>query len=221
VQYAKSLMTDIFDCDEVGELKDYVGCKIDYDREDRSMKITQPVLLQSYKDEFELPEGTDPKTPAAPGSMLHKGLPGEELSEKRQTIYRSGVGKLLHMMKWSRPELLNPVRELSRFMVGGTETHELAMYRTMKYCLATPNRGLFLKPNCEWNGEQDFEFTISGRADSDYAKDIDTRKSVGGSRTFLNGAPVTLRSSMQKCVTLSVTEAEFCVWNNVRSRHAI
>ena len=45
------------------------------------------------------------------------------------------------------------------------------MYHAMKYCDGTPNCGLFLKPNAEWDGSPDFEFIVTGRADSDHAKD--------------------------------------------------
>jgi hypothetical protein len=82
------------------------------------------------------------------------------------------------------------------------------MKRVMKYCVETPNRGLFLKPDDVWDGDPNFEFTISGQADSDYAKNPDTKRSVSGFATFLNKAPVTQKSRMQRCVTLSVTEAE-------------
>ena len=86
--------------------------------------------------------------------------------------------------------------------------HVKAMHRTMKYCIGKAERGLLLKPNCEWSGDPSFEFVIMGRSDSDYAKDTDTRKSVSGTSTFLNGSPINTRSNTQKSVTLSVTEAE-------------
>jgi hypothetical protein len=41
VYEAKSAMTERFDCDDVGELKECVGCKIDYNKKEGSMKITQ------------------------------------------------------------------------------------------------------------------------------------------------------------------------------------
>ena len=57
VEIAKQQMMARFDCEEIRELTEYIGCKINYDKENRSIKITQPVLLQSFKDEFELPQG--------------------------------------------------------------------------------------------------------------------------------------------------------------------
>ena len=44
------------ECDDTGELKEYVGCKLDIDIKNQRMKWTQPVLLQSFTDEFELPK---------------------------------------------------------------------------------------------------------------------------------------------------------------------
>jgi hypothetical protein len=112
-------------------------------------------------------------------------------------------------MRWSRPEIYNSVRELSRLMTSGTTTsHVKAMKRVMVYCVATKNRGIALKPDQKWNGDPDFELNILGRSESDFAKEPDTRNRVSGNSTFLCGAPVIQRSSMQKIVALSVSEAE-------------
>jgi hypothetical protein len=43
-----------FDCKDCGDIEEYVGCKIV--RTKNSLKFTQPVLMQSYNDEFELPK---------------------------------------------------------------------------------------------------------------------------------------------------------------------
>lgn len=74
----------------------------------------------------------------------------------------------------------------------------------------TPKRGVVLAPNEKWDGKnRDFEFTVHGCADSDYAKDPVRKRSVSGYSTFLCGAPVTQKSHMQHSVTLSVTDAEY------------
>ena len=102
-----------------------MGCKIE--RTDSSIKFTQPVLLQSFEDEFRCKAGRI-KIPAEAAGHLEKCKPVDALSEGEQTKYRSGVGKLLHMMRWSRPEIYNAVRELTRFMtIGASKDHMLAM----------------------------------------------------------------------------------------------
>ena len=80
------------------------------------MKLTQPVMIQSFQDEFELPEGKSSNTPAIPGTVMSEGEVINQVDDKMQSTYRSGIGKLLHMMRWTRPEIMNSVRELSRFV---------------------------------------------------------------------------------------------------------
>ena len=78
----------------------------------------------------------------------------------------------------------------------------------MKYIVETPNCGRLIKPNCKWDGSKEFEFTIEGYSDSEYAKCPDTRKSVGGSTVTLNGSVVVDKSKKMTAVALSITEAE-------------
>ena len=127
---------------------------------------------------------------------------------EKQKIYKSGVGKLLHMMKWSRPEILNAVRDLSRHMQSAVPAHLDAMHRVMKCCIGTASRGLELKPNEKWDGNPNFKFKIKGKADSNYAADPETRRSVSGWSVFLCESPVSCRSKTQTTVKLSTTEAE-------------
>jgi hypothetical protein len=82
------------------------------------------------------------------------------------------------------------------------------LYRVIKYCVTMKDRGLVLKPNCAWSGLLSHEFVIAGRADSMYASCPDTMRSIGGQTTLMEGAPIIMRSKMQKVVTLSSTEAE-------------
>jgi hypothetical protein len=70
VEAAKEPMKSRFECDDLGELNEYVGCKID--RNEDSVKFTQPVLIQSYEDEFDLNKTRQVFTPAEQGKVLMK-----------------------------------------------------------------------------------------------------------------------------------------------------
>jgi hypothetical protein len=197
-------------------LNEYVGCKIDRNKD--SVKFTQPVLIQSYEDEFDLNKTRQVFTPADQGKVLMKCDKGTVLGGKEQTKYRSGVGKLLHMMRWSRPEIYNAVRELLRFVTtGASDAHMKAMKPSMEYCVETKDRGMLLKTDVKGNGDPEFKLVIRGISDSDFAKDPETRKSVSGNSTFLCGAPVIQRSTMQRMVALSFEEAKiFTATNNAQ-----
>ena len=56
-------MGEWFELDETGPLKECVGVKLDIDHEQKTMRMTQPVMIQSFKDEFDLPGEVHP-TPA-------------------------------------------------------------------------------------------------------------------------------------------------------------
>jgi hypothetical protein len=206
VEYAKKELFKHFECDDTGEMKEYIGNKVE--QKNGNLKLTQPVLMQSFVDEFKFERDYKVKNPAVPGTVLQ---PTEnKLSNDDQFTYRSGTGKLLHLMKWSRPEIGNAVRELSRWMTGAGPAHLKAMYRVFNYCLNTSERGKVFKPrrNCKHEDIDKFEFIIEGYSDSDYAKDPVKRRSVSGYCSFLEGCPVNTKSRMQPITSLSVTEAE-------------
>ena len=133
-------MITLFDCDDEGNFDEYVGCKIEKNINEGWMKFTQPVLLQSYTDEFQLP-ASEYTSPGEPGKVLSKADEDQALDKQSQSKFRPGVGKLLHMMRWSRPEIWNAVREVSRRMTIANQDHYKAMLRIMKYCTLTPDRG--------------------------------------------------------------------------------
>jgi hypothetical protein len=106
---AVKLIMERFDCKVCG-YQEYVGCKIE--RTENSLKFTQPVLVQSYSDEFELPTRIH-KTPAQIVSVLVADKKVEALSLAMQKKYCSGAGKAVHAMKYSKPETYNALQDLS------------------------------------------------------------------------------------------------------------
>jgi hypothetical protein len=119
--------------------------------------------------------------------LLQAGAPEDEINVKEKRKYQAGVGKLLYLARWSRLEIGNAVRELSKFASRPIIGHVEAMHQVMNYCVVDKELGV---------------------SDSDYSKDMETRRSVMGYSVFLNGAPIAAKSKMQEAVTLSVTEAE-------------
>jgi hypothetical protein len=210
VQTEKEEIKKHFKCDDIGEVKDYIGCKTEINQKEGYVKFTQPVLVQSLSDEFEdIPQGADPMTPAKPGNILTKCEDSDKLSPEQHSRYRTGVGKLLYLAKNSRPDIANAVRELARHCHCPNEAHWHAMGQCIRYVRSTPDRGLVLKPTGKWDGkDKTYEFVVRGRSDSNYATDPESRRSVTGTVVYLNDAPIMFGSVTQKHVTLSVTEAE-------------
>jgi hypothetical protein len=88
------------------------------------------------------------------------------------------------------------------------QVHFDAMTHLMKYCVSTPDHGRKVEPKELWNGDKEFELVVSSKSDSNFNQCPETRKSVSGNVTKVNGVPVLVKSVMQETMKLSVTEAE-------------
>ena len=138
--------------DDVGALADYLGCNLTFDWDELSCRFTQPVLVQSLRDEY---TASDKETcvPAAPGSVLCRPPEGDEgLAAGLQKEYKGKVGLLLHMVAWSRPDIANAVRDISRFGHRCTAKHSKAVRQVIAYVWQTPERGWYLRPARFWSG---------------------------------------------------------------------
>jgi hypothetical protein len=136
VKEAKALMTEQFEWEDIGEMKEYLGCKIAYDQKNGCVQITQPILLQSLHDGCEENGQTFTNTPAIPNSVLSKETNDIHLEGKQAEKYRTLVGKLLYLTR-SCPDICNAVRELTKFNKEPTENSMKALKWTIKYCIDT------------------------------------------------------------------------------------
>lgn len=90
---------------------------------------------------------------------------------------------------------------LSRHLAHPTELHLGAMKRVLRYFKGTISYGIFYKQN----GHKE----LLAYTDSDYAGDLEDRKSTSGFLFMLSSGAVSWSSKKQPIVTLSTTEAEF------------
>ncbi|MFN7263265.1 MAG: reverse transcriptase domain-containing protein [Cyanobacteriota bacterium] len=192
-------------------IEDFIGCRIE--KESKTILLSQPDLikkmLQKFGDKVETMREYD--TPAPTGTHIIRCNDDEaKLSDEEQAEFRSGVGSLLYLLKHSRPDLSNSVRELSKVMDGANKAHQKALLRAIKFVEQTQERKLVLSPE-----NDKLEWEIKAFSDSDFAGDSDTRKSVSGYIIYLNGAAISWRSKGQKSVSLSSTEAEYMAISEV------
>jgi hypothetical protein len=82
------------------------------------------------------------------------------------------------------------------------------MLHVLKYSLDAVEQGLVLKPIRKWDGSQSQKIVTSGRSDLDNVKEPKDRHSVSGQVVYLEGAPAMFKSSTERTVSLSTTEAE-------------
>jgi hypothetical protein len=206
-------LAENFNIKGMGPLKHFVGCHIIENAAKDTIWVHQPKLLKDLQKKFgpTVESSRTYRTPAAPRTIVMRPQEGDMLiSPEKQTEYRSGVGMLLYLVKHSKPEISNAVRELTKVADGATSGHWQAMVRTIKYVLDTAHHGLKLKPN-----KRSGLFYLEGISDSEYAGDKDTRISVYGYQLYFCGAPISWKSKSGKSVTLSSTEAEYFATSEV------
>ncbi|KAH9651790.1 hypothetical protein KPL70_026888 [Citrus sinensis] len=98
------------------------------------------------------------------------------------------------------PDIAQAVGAVSRYMANPGGEHWIAVKRILRYIRGTSDVALCY-------GES--EFTVRGYVDSDFARDLDKRKSTTGYVFTLAGAAVSWVSKLQTVVALSTTEAEY------------
>ena len=113
---------------------------------------------------------------------------------------------LLYLVKHSRPDIGNCVRELSKVLDGTTDCAFDEMLRTIKYGLDTKKLGLRIEPDNKPPGSP---WQITCYLDSKYANDPETRRSVSGYIVYIHRVHVVWKSKAQQSVTLSSIEAEW------------
>ena len=82
-----------------------------------------------------------------------------------------------------------------------TEMHLFAIKRILRYLKGTANYGILYK--------KEKEVKLTGWSDSDYAGDVDDRKSTSGYVFMIGESAIAWSSKKQPIVTLSTTEAEY------------
>ena len=137
-----------------------------------------------------------------------------DLTMKEQHRFMRGVGSLNYLVKLSRPDLSNAVRELSKGMKQATTRQWTYLIRAINYVCNTKNLGLNYQKKSGHNTLEKSKwhsptFSVHTYVDSDWGSNEKDRKSVTGYCIFLQGNLVVWKSRGQKTTGLSSTEAEY------------
>ena len=73
-------MKQLFKCNDSRELVEYIENKVQLDQTKGLVQLTQPVLIQSFQDEFGAHDDRNWETPTLTGQILVKGEENEQLS---------------------------------------------------------------------------------------------------------------------------------------------
>ena len=187
-------------------LADYLGCEFHMNKEKTKGWLGQLSIIKSLEQKFG-ERAMRERLSLTPGTprFTARRLENEEdnMNTNDHETYRSGVGTLLYLTKHSRPDISNPVKELSKTMDAPAPAHLKEMYKLIRFVLSTKDYGLkfkLIKSIRKW--------VLKALSDSDFASDKETRISVYGYVFYFCGIPIAWRNKGMKSAVLSTTEAE-------------
>jgi len=109
-------------------------------------------------------------------------LPSLAMPKIDVTKYQQCVGSLMHVMVWTRPDIVHAVGMVSRHAAAPVQAHMTAVKRIFHYLQGTSDYKLIYR--------QDMAGELVVYSDSDWAGDKMDRKSTSGFVAMLNGGPV-------------------------------
>jgi hypothetical protein len=182
-------------CDECTQLK-FLGRVISKDSEGFYWE-EDPKHRRILLEEWGL---TTCKGAATPVSV-EKDLAGDvEMESKEATRYRRAVARVNYLAQ-DRPDLAVAASLLSRSMARPMVGDEVRLKRTLRYLKSHPTCRLEYK----W---QEAPQSVTLLTDSDWAGDVQTRRSTSGVVISMGKHLLQFSSKMQKTIALSSGEAE-------------
>ncbi|KAH9685530.1 CCHC-type domain-containing protein [Citrus sinensis] len=206
IEGLKKILSSEFDMKNLGIAKKIMGVEIERNRAAGLMFLSQKKYLTRVLHSFQMLNSKLVVTPLAIHfrlSNLQSPKISEEKLEMEDVPYTNAVGCLMYAMVLTRPDISHALSIVSRYMAAPRKEHWKAMKWIMRYLSGTLSCGLVYgknKGSCEG---------LLGFVDSDYAGDLDRRRSLTGYMFLFNDCLINWKATLQHVVDLSTTEAEY------------
>jgi hypothetical protein len=186
-----------------GEVHTYLGCEILRELDAGKTLLSQKHYAEDVLRTYDYWECIPALTPMVPGARLTKEQCDPHPEPAFHRRYRGIVGSLGYLVNMTRPDLAWSYSELSKYVQNPGKAHMDAAHHVLRYLRATYDQAIVYERTNEMAN------TIWGWVDSDWAADLDSRRSHTGYILMLTGGAVSWKSRRQDCVSLSTSEAEY------------
>ncbi|UYV84678.1 hypothetical protein LAZ67_X003069, partial [Cordylochernes scorpioides] len=184
-----------------GSVNFFVGLQIEHSEDRASIFIHQSSYIDKILSKFNMADCIPASVPMDPSVILTKqDCPTPEQKEKMPKFpFREAVGSLMFASCVSRPDITYAVSQVSKFLEYPGPAHCTTVKNIFRYLKGTPHMGIL------FTGQDQ----LVGYSDSDFARDVDSRKSTTGYAFMMNGGTVSWASQRQPIIALSTTESEY------------
>ncbi|KAH9648407.1 hypothetical protein KPL70_025572 [Citrus sinensis] len=182
LEYLKDELSSEFEMKDLGPTTKILGMHIIRDRISKTLFLFQTGYVEKILSRFGIKESKPVLTPWV--------LSSDSQNRKSQK-------------RMQRPDLAYGIGVLSRFMSNPGKHHWNAAKWMLRYLNGTDGHDI-VYGRVDKNSDQ-----VQGYVDSDFAGDLDKRRSITGYVYTLFGGAVSWKASLQSVVALSTTEAEY------------
>jgi transposase InsO family protein len=199
----KKTIHEKYPISDKGPISKFLNMNVTRDRRLREIYIIQSSKIENILNDSRLSNEdlkivrTPSKLPACPNTRLKTNC-----LSRIDKPYRGILGQALHIAITCRPDIMTAVSLCGRYSENPSTEHWSALLRILSYLNGT--KGSVLKL-----GGNHHKMVLFAYSDSDWAGDLDERKSRSGYLILLNSSSIIWSSKLQVSVALSSTEAEY------------
>lgn len=214
IEWFKKQFAKAFKIKDLGELKKLLGIEIERDRATRTIRLSQTTYIKKVLEGLDMGEDRHRGKPDIPLNGYDYISPASPEEEHIDRIdYSRVVGKLMHMMVYTRPDIAFALGKLSQYMSNPAARHGHGIRALLRYLRSNSDMSI------TYSGK-DNDAQLVGYSDADYAADKSDRKSTMGQVFMLGNGPISWSSRKQRSVSTSTTEAEYMALSEC-SRQAV
>lgn len=205
INILKSQLKGVFEMKNLGAAKKILEMEIHKNQKCGKLCLSLKDYIVRFFERFNMFHAKPVTTPLATHFKLSTQMSPQTEDERKQMTripYSSVVGSIMYAMVCTRPDISHAVIIVSRYMSCPGREHWLAVKWILRYlrgfvdlCLVYDKSTCFDK--------------VTSFVDSDYAGDLDRRRSLTGYVLKLAGGLISWRATLQSTVALSTTEAEY------------
>jgi len=185
---------------EMGPVSDYLGMAVSRKRELFELSFNCSDNINRILKQFNMEYCEPRRIPMPAGTQIGAKVDPEDVVDKP---FKSLVGSLLYPSQWCRPDLTYAVGSLSQVMAGASKKQWDIGLDVVRYLKGAKHMELTYRRH---EGHDDMD--IIAHADSDFANDKVSGKSVYGYVIFVGGNAVQWKSKKAQTTATSTTIAE-------------
>eukprot|EP00253_Pinus_taeda_P035879 PITA_35879 len=195
INHVKSSLKKKFEMTDLGHLHYFLGLQVLESKE--GIFLSQSKYACDLLRFFHMEDCKPAPSPFQSGVKLSVSCTSPEVDA---TLYRQLVGKLLYLTH-TRPDLSFVVGLVAWFMQTPHESHWKAAKQILRYVCSTVQFGIHYSAEASP--------LLVGFTDSDWAGDLDDRKSTVGYVFTLGSGPITWACKKRAAISLPSAEAEY------------